>query len=264
MSEVTRHTEHLTNGEDGVVRSIRDVPITEERKPFINTGDSKIQDTGIYLSLLRSYLPLTNFRTVGTARANLAPSAEHPQGTTENGWAKKHSHQSVLQQHCDFFDRDRDGILWPQDTFIGFYRLGFGIIISLIALLIIHSNFSYPTCNSWLPDPFFRLFLKNVHKDKHGSDTGTYDTEGRFVPQKFEDIFAKYADGRDYLTIWDVSEVLKGQRCIADPIGWGGAFFECKSFVLRGRGSVVANSCCRGCYVYHALAGGWSNDERRY
>jgi hypothetical protein len=47
------------------------------------------------------------------------------------------------------------------------------------------------------------------------------------VPQRFEDIFAKYAEGRDYLTIWDVGNVLKGQRCIADPIGWGGAFFEC-------------------------------------
>jgi peroxygenase len=73
--------------------------------------------------------------------------------------------------------------------------------------------------------------LKNVHQDKHGSDTGTYDHEGRFVPQKFEDIFAKYAEGRDYLTIWDVWNVLKGQRCIADPIGWGGAFFECECFV---------------------------------
>ena len=73
------------------------------------------------------------------------------------------------------------------------------------------------------------IFLKNVHRDKHGSDTGTYDHEGRFVPQRFEDIFAKYAEGRDYLTIWDVGNVLKGQRCIADPIGWGGAFFECKS-----------------------------------
>lgn len=71
------------------------------------------------------------------------------------------------------------------------------------------------------------IFLKNVHRDKHGSDTGTYDHEGRFVPQRFEDIFAKYAEGRDYLTIWDVGNVLKGQRCIADPIGWGGAFFEC-------------------------------------
>jgi peroxygenase len=79
------------------------------------------------------------------------------------------------------------------------------------------------------------VFLKNVHKDKHGSDTGTYDTEGRFLPQKFEDIFAKYAEGRDYLTIWEVGNVLKGQRCIADPIGWGDAFFECKTYYQRCR-----------------------------
>jgi peroxygenase len=79
-----------------------------------------------------------------------------------------------------------------------------------------------------LPDPFFRIYLKNVHKDKHGSDTGTYDHEGRFVPQRFEDIFAKYAGGREYLTLGDVWNVLKGQRCIADPVGWGGAFFECE------------------------------------
>jgi peroxygenase len=49
------------------------------------------------------------------------------------------------------------------------------------------------------------------------------------VPQKFEDIFAKYSEGKDGLTIYDVSKLLKGQRLIADPIGWGGAFFECKS-----------------------------------
>lgn len=48
------------------------------------------------------------------------------------------------------------------------------------------------------------------------------------MPQKFEDIFTKYADGRDYLTIWDARDVILGQRCIADPIGWGGALFECE------------------------------------
>ncbi|KAF2623281.1 Caleosin-domain-containing protein [Macroventuria anomochaeta] len=195
-----------THGEDMVVRSIRGVPVTEERRPFLNSG-GKLQHAG-------------------TARANLAPSSESPQGTTSNNWAEKHSHQTVLQQHCDFFDRDHDGVIWPQDTFIGFHRLGFSIFLSWIAVLVIHGNFSYPTCSGWLPDPFFRVFIKNIHKDKHGSDTGTYDTEGRFIPQKFEDIFSKYAEGRNYLTIWDVSNVLKGQRCIADPIGWGGAFFE--------------------------------------
>lgn len=68
-----------------------------------------------------------------------------------------------------------------------------------------------------------------MHKDKHGSDSGTYDNEGRFVPQKFEDIFTKYAPGRDYLTWGDVSDMLKGQRVIMDPVGWFGAVFECQS-----------------------------------
>lgn len=107
------------------------------------------------------------------------------------------------------------------------------------------------------------LFLKNVHKDKHGSDTGTYDTEGRFLPQKFEDIFAKYADGRDYLTIWDVSNVLKGQRCIADPIGWGGAFFECTSISGLVFADCLADTS-RDCHIYHALARGRQNDEGGY
>ncbi|KAI3573787.1 Caleosin [Fusarium oxysporum f. sp. albedinis] len=123
-------------------------------------------------------------------------------------------------------DTDRDGVIWPTDTFWGFHRLGFGIFLSLVAVFIIHANFFYPTLPSYLPDPFFRLYTNNIHKAKHGSDTGTYDTEGRFIPQKFEDMFEKYAKGRDYLTIWDVSALMKGQRMIADPIGWGGALFE--------------------------------------
>lgn len=191
-----------------VVKSIPEVPVTQEREPFIQPEDDQ-------------RLPHT-----GTARANVAATYEKPQGTTEDIWAERHKDQTVLQQHCDFFDSDHDGVIWPWDTFIGFHKLGFGIILSFVAVLVIHGNFSYPTVPGYLPDPFFRVFLNNIHKDKHGSDTGTYDTEGRFVPQHFEDIFAKYANGRDYMTIWDFWALLKGQRCIADPIGWGGAFFE--------------------------------------
>lgn len=119
-------------------------------------------------------------------------------------------------------------MIYPIDTFRGFYQLGYGIILSLLSVFIIHGNFSYPTQSSFLPDPLFRIYVANIHKDKHGSDTGTYDTEGRFIPQKFEDMFSKYGEGRDYLTLWDLSKLMKGQRLIADPIGWGGAFFECR------------------------------------
>ncbi|CCF32576.1 hypothetical protein CH063_04936 [Colletotrichum higginsianum] len=191
-----------------VVTSIPEVPVTVQRKPFLQPElDQKLAHTG-------------------TPRANIAATYEKPNGTTERGWAQRHRHQTVLQQHCDFFDADNDGVIYPTDTFWGFRKLGFGIILSLLSVVIIHSNFSYPTLSGYLPDPLFRIYLANIHKDKHGSDTNTYDTEGRFNPQKFEDMFAKYAGGRDYMTVYDVLAMLKGQRLVADPIGWGGAFFE--------------------------------------
>lgn len=132
----------------------------------------------------------------------------------------------MLQQHCDFFDTDRDGILWPRDTFTGFRKLGFNLVFSVIAVLVIHGNFSYPTSLSFLPDPYFRIHLARIHRTKHGSDTGAYDNEGRFVPQKFEEIFTKYAGGREYVTVWDVRDMMVGQRNVGDVIGWGGFVFE--------------------------------------
>jgi hypothetical protein len=98
--------------------------------------------------------------------------------------------------------------------------------MSLIALYIIHINFSYPTSPSWIPDPFFRIHMPNIDRTKHGSDTGTYDNEGRFIPQKFEEIFLKYAGGRDYITIGEIAAMIRGQRNVGDIIGWGGMVFE--------------------------------------
>lgn len=121
------------------------------------------------------------------------------------------------------------------DTFRCFRLLGYNIILSLIALIIIHGNFSYPTLSGYLPDPFFRIYIERIHKDKHGSDSGTYDNEGRFIPQKFEDIFAKYASGnKQGITFPEVWRYMKGQRVIMDPVGWGGAFFECECGVKEG------------------------------
>ncbi|KAI1878727.1 hypothetical protein JX265_002904 [Neoarthrinium moseri] len=99
-------------------------------------------------------------------------------------------------------------------------KAGFGVLLSLLAMFIIHANFSYPTVSGWLPDPFFRVFTERTHKDKHGRNTGSYDTEGRFIPQRFEDIFSKYAGGCDYITLDDVYQLHKGQRLIMDHIGW--------------------------------------------
>ncbi|CAP78963.1 Pc03g00010, partial [Penicillium rubens Wisconsin 54-1255] len=163
----------------------------------------------------------------GVARANAAVSVEKPEGDLE--WARKCDGYSPLQQHILFWDRDRDGMIFPWDTYNGFRELGFNVIFSIIATFIINVNFSYPThmAYSWFPDPWFRVHITSIHKAKHGSDSGIYDPEGRFIPQLFEDLFSKWdKDGDGALTLRELFQLMHGHRCAADPFGWGAAFFE--------------------------------------
>lgn len=128
-----------------------------------------------------------------------------------------------------FWDRDRDGVIWPQDTFIGFYELGFNLFFSFLATLVINLNFSYPTRLgvSYIPDPYFRLYLPSMHKAKHGSDSGTYDKEGRFVPQAFEDMFSKWDRGdKGALSAGELWDMIAANRLAADPFGWAAGIFE--------------------------------------
>ena len=191
--------------------SISEQPITQERKPFIPpTGSGLIN--------------------AGTARATLAASREKPNGTTEDNYAGRHEHQTVVQQHVDYWDEDHDGIIWPQDTYIGCRRWGWSPPLAGFTAYIIHFALSYPTIPGLLPDPFFRIYLDHLYKDKHGSDSMTYDNEGRFKPQNFEDIFAKYDVGQKGGLDWrDVFQMLKGQRMVFDLFGWSAAALECES-----------------------------------
>lgn len=129
----------------------------------------------------------------GLARANLAVSTDVPQGSTSTRHASKFKDyvyhpepvlipsnmavpnkltipiiQTVLQQHVLFWDRDGDGVIYPYDTYVGFRELGFNILFCLLAVMIININFSYPTrlALSYLPDPFFRVYVDSIHKAK--------------------------------------------------------------------------------------------------
>eukprot|EP00878_Enallax_costatus_P000393 GHUV01000479.1.p1 GENE.GHUV01000479.1~~GHUV01000479.1.p1 ORF type:complete len:246 (+),score=62.41 GHUV01000479.1:254-991(+) len=183
---------------ESIVSTIRSVPITEQRHAPIGL-DKVIPQPGI-------------------PRANKAISAENLNGSAAHLAREDYT---VMMQHCDFFDRDNDGVLWPWDTYIGFRRLGFGRILSLIAVPFIHGSFSYPTSPSIFPDPFFRIYLKNIHRGKHGSDSEVYDTEGRFVPEKFEELFSKY-DGKNKGGLdWnDIQNMILANMNIVDPVGW--------------------------------------------
>lgn len=139
------------------------------------------------------------------------------------------SKQTVLQQHCAFWDRDGDGVIWPLDTFKGFREIGFNLLLSILSIFIIHSGFSYPSVlkTSYIPDPLFRVYLDGIDKCKHGSDSGTYDSRGYYQPSQFNAIFEKYAKtDREGLTVRESFTFISGQRAAMDPFGWLAAIFE--------------------------------------
>lgn len=67
--------------------------------------------------------------------------------------------------------------------------------------------------------------MDGIYRCKHGSDTGAYDTEGRFVPQKFNDFFVKYGDGES-VDKWQIWEGVRAQRCVLDLFGWVAEILE--------------------------------------
>ncbi|KAK5991965.1 Peroxygenase 1 [Cladobotryum mycophilum] len=129
----------------------------------------------------------------GIPRANHAVSDQVPYGTRKYG--EKYKDYTVLQQHVLFWDRDGDGLITPWDTYTGFRELGFNPPFSLMGM--------------------------------HGSDTGVYDNEGRFVPQKFEDLFTKWdKDGDGSLNLKEILNMMHGNRVAGDLFGWIVPFFE--------------------------------------
>ena len=118
-------------------------------------------------------------------------------------------------------------MIWPQDTYRGCRDFGWNVILSAYATFLINGALSYPTVPTILPDPFFRIYTARMHKDKHGSDSMSFDAEGRFRPQMYEDFFAKYdRDGKGGLDKWDLWYALQGQRMVFDFFGWLAAFLE--------------------------------------
>ncbi|EFQ29661.1 hypothetical protein CGRA01v4_14953 [Colletotrichum graminicola] len=182
-------------------------PITYRRPPAVNAGKA--------------------IDSPGVAHANFAPSVDKPHGSVE--YSEKYNNYTVLQQHVMFWDRNNDGVITPIDVWVGFRDLGFNLATCLLAATVIPFAFSYGTVMqySYIPDPFFRLYVGGMHKAKHGSDSGVYDSEGRFVPQRFEDVFANCSARQDdTLTLGEVFGLMSRNRCAVDPFGWSASFFE--------------------------------------
>ncbi|KAL9576295.1 MAG: hypothetical protein Q9212_007222 [Teloschistes hypoglaucus] len=136
--------------------------------------------------------------------------------------------EQVIQQHVSYWDRDKDSIIWPRDTYTGCRDFGWSRLLAFFASLIIHLGLSYSTVpNLILPDPYFRIYVDRLYKAKHGSDSMTFDSQGRFRPQQFEDIFAKYDQGgKGGLDVDDLCIFWKDQRMLFDFFGWTACALE--------------------------------------
>jgi peroxygenase len=120
-------------------------------------------------------------------------------------------------------------VIWPSDTYVGLRAFGWSVPLCLYATFLINGFLSYPTLPTFLPDPFFRIYTQRMHKAKHGSDSMSYDNEGRFRPQNFEDFFAKYdKDGKGGMTARELWGAWRGQMLVGDVFGCGAAFLECE------------------------------------
>ncbi|GET01012.1 caleosin domain protein [Rhizophagus clarus] len=160
----------------------------------------------------------------GEPRAIIAATKEKPNGTPGRSTSK-----SVLQQHVEFWDADHKGVISPLDTWRGFRKLGFSLVYSAIAVGVINGT---------------------LYKAKHGSDSETFDTEGRFVPEKFEEVFSKYdRDNKGGLSFNDIVQIIRGNANAFDPYGWIAASFEWGTlYFLCEKDGIVSKEDLRSCF----------------
>ncbi|THH28185.1 hypothetical protein EUX98_g6009 [Antrodiella citrinella] len=226
------------------ITSIPEVPVTRERPIWSHK----------------------NVKEAGVARANAAVTETSPHGTIEGHYTAKHSHQTVLQQHIDFFDLNHDGVITPLETYLAFRSLKYNPLFAILSALFIHLGLSYATLDpsSFLPDPIFRIFTRNIHRAKHGSDTGTYDNEGRFRSQMLHDLFTKHGERKDDgewgLTLRQAMNAIMAHRSFLDLFGITAAVFEWLAtyFVIWPEDGIMTLEDVRGVYdgsYFYKVAG---------
>ncbi|KAF5390891.1 hypothetical protein D9757_004458 [Collybiopsis confluens] len=137
--------------------------------------------------------------------------------------------------HGEFFDVDGDGIIWPIDTLRGFLALGYSYALSVFAMIVIcpMSYVSLPSppptnlIRIKFPDPFFRIRVDGLYKAKHGSDSGSFRTDGKFDEEQFDKFWDSHTDApHDEMTPAQLYKSVSERWLAFDFYGVFAAIFE--------------------------------------
>ncbi|GJM86758.1 hypothetical protein PR202_ga02648 [Eleusine coracana subsp. coracana] len=132
-----------------------------------------------------------------------------------------------LQKHAAFFDRDHDGIVTVDETYQGLMELGVGSVQAKASAALINAGLGPKTRPDNANSSTMDIYIVNIKKGIHGSDTGAYNAVGRFVPKKLDEMFTKHSKTvPDAMTKDEVDEMVKANRDSMDVKGWLAASSE--------------------------------------
>ncbi|KAI3878119.1 hypothetical protein MKX03_036918 [Papaver bracteatum] len=162
------------------------------------------------------------------------------------------NNQNILQKHAAFFDRNKDGVIYPWETFQGCRAIGLGLGVSTALAVFVNLALSGSTRPGKFPNLLFPIEVQNIVKGKHTSNTGVYDAEGNFDSAKFEEIFQKHSKANaDALTADELSGMLKSNRVPKDYKGSVGSWVEWKTFfsVCKDKNGLLQKETLRAFYT---------------
>ncbi|KAM0890889.1 hypothetical protein ACQ4PT_026757 [Festuca glaucescens] len=134
---------------------------------------------------------------------------------------------TALQQHVAYFDTDNDGIVTYSETEAGLRRIGLGAATATAAAALINGVIGPKTRPDNATTSRMDIYIENIQKGIHGSDTGSYDAQGRFVQAKFDEIFIKYAKAEpNALNQTELEEMRHANRGSNDYSGWAASKAE--------------------------------------
>lgn len=175
-------------------------------------------------------------------------------GTAQGGPSLLSDKETALYKHVKFFDRDGDGKVGPLDTYRGFRDIGFGILLSLYAAIVIPLAMGWLTNDKWNWWPSVQIKVRNIHKAKHGSDSQMYDHNGNFRAHEFDQLFDSFdLDGDGKLSFLELFRMTESFR-YAPP---SSSSFVVPHLLLLREASRPVCVLCAACRVACVVRVGW-------